>query len=231
MSFVGHALQAIQTHGLKGVFGKLREVAVDRWFDFRHGVETCAPAKLDLFTITGGNRARATFYQATRVLPLRELLPAILAMLPEPGAFVDLGCGKGRVLLVAAEAGFPRVRGVEFARELCRIARANWDRFQHRAGVATVSCEIIESDVATYQMRGDESVYFVFNPFDETILEQVLGNIAASVAARARTVLVLFFHPKEHYRRMMASRADFELVEERVIRGHEFVVYSHRARR
>lgn len=222
-----HRIQSvIQEYGVGGTVAKACGPWLDRWFDLRYCTDTCTPSRLDSLTIAEGSRERATFYQPTRVLPLRKLFPAVLAMLPEPRAFVDLGCGKGRVLLIAAEAGFPVVRGVEFARELCDIARANWNSFQSRARITNALCEIVEADVSTYRIRDDETVFFIFNPFDEIILERVLENIAASVISSPRRVLVIFFHPKERYKQVIAGHREFRLIEEKVIGGNRFDLYG-----
>src|SRR5215218_10190886 len=42
--------------------------------------------------------------------------------------FVDLGCGKGRVLYMAARRPFKRVIGIEWSERFSRIARVNLDR-------------------------------------------------------------------------------------------------------
>jgi SAM-dependent methyltransferase len=60
-------------------------------------------------------------------VPPSTLGPA-LAALPikhEEFTFVDIGCGKGRALFIAAEFPFRRIVGAELAVELAQIARAN----------------------------------------------------------------------------------------------------------
>src|SRR5687768_7586014 len=56
-----------------------------------------------------------------------SIVRTALASLPdlESYAFVDVGCGKGRPLLVASEFAFQRIVGVELAPHLAKIARAN----------------------------------------------------------------------------------------------------------
>lgn len=73
--------------------------------------------------------------------------------------FIDLGCGKGRVLLVASHYGFCRVIGVEFARELVEAARRNLQ--VSGIGGAEVICE----DAANFRFPGGNLVVYLFNPF------------------------------------------------------------------
>src|SRR5260370_34903991 len=42
--------------------------------------------------------------------------------------FVDLGCGKGRVLANAARYAFKSVIGVDFAKQLCEASKSNLER-------------------------------------------------------------------------------------------------------
>ena len=45
--------------------------------------------------------------------------------IPDDKVFIDIGSGKGRVLLIAAEFGIKEVRGIEFSPVLCEIAKKN----------------------------------------------------------------------------------------------------------
>src|SRR5215471_20505828 len=119
-------LTVVRNQGVRGVVAKLLGKLADRWFEWRYGLDTIACAQLDKFTISAGSLANATAYEGSRVLPLRRLIPALKQMVPGDGALVDLGCGKGKVMLVAALSGLQKVRGVEFARELCDVTRKNW---------------------------------------------------------------------------------------------------------
>jgi 2-polyprenyl-3-methyl-5-hydroxy-6-metoxy-1,4-benzoquinol methylase len=96
----------------------------DRAFERRHGLETLAIEKLDGLTIRVGERTQGFYYEGMRMLPLRRLFAKLRKLVPPDAALVDLGCGKGNVLLAAAEAGVANIRGVEFARELCEQARS-----------------------------------------------------------------------------------------------------------
>lgn len=51
---------------------------------------------------------------------------------PRQFTFVDIGCGKGRVLLVASELPFRAVHGVDISGDLCAIARKNLEIYPRR---------------------------------------------------------------------------------------------------
>jgi hypothetical protein len=217
-------------YGLRGVFAKLIGKVADRYFEWRYGLDTIACAQLDKFTISAGSRANATAYEGSRILPLKRLFPALRQLVPGDGALVDLGCGKGKVMLVAALSGLQKVRGVEFARELCDVARKNWGSVQSKAG-CTTDFQVVEGDVTTYAIRPDETIFYIFNPFDETILGKVLSNIANSTQSSPRRVVIVVCFLSERYRRIFDQQPAFSFAQEFVFWGYSFSVFSNQPNR
>jgi tRNA1(Val) A37 N6-methylase TrmN6 len=142
---------------------------------------------------------------------------------------VDLGCGKGKAVLIAAQAGMTKARGIEFARELCDVARRNWTSFSAKTGCPPDACEIIEGDVTTYGYPADETVYFINNPFDEIILSKVVASITASAKRQPRRVLIVICNLSPHYRAVMDRQQEFKLSAVPVFWGYPFSVFSNRS--
>jgi SAM-dependent methyltransferase len=216
---------SLRHQGPRATGVKLWVWASDQLFDFRYGLDTCKPAGLEGLTIDGGNKERGQIYQPTRVLPLRRLFRELQPLIPPASVLVDLGCGKGRVLLVASEFDFQAVRGVEFAHELCEIARKNCAAFQAKKR-NRADCQVIEADVTAYAIQPDETVFFMFNPFDETILGRVLDNLAASLQARPRRMLIIYYNPRGA--QLIESRREFARLREVDFWGYHFRVYANR---
>jgi len=204
---------------------KLWVLMADHLYDLRHGIDTCKGSPLEGLTIGGENKERGTRYQPTRVVPLRKLFRLVEPLVPSNSVLVDLGCGKGRVLLVASEFGFKEVRGVEFAHELCEIAKKNCAVFKARKHFKP-DWRIIEADVTQYTIEPDETVFFMFNPFDEIILQKVLDNIATSLQMRPRKILIIYYNPRAA--ETIERRADFTRLQEYNFWGYNFKVYSNR---
>ncbi len=78
---------------------------------------------------------------------------------------IDYGCGKGRVLAVAAYHGFEKITGVEFAKELCEEARKNIIPVQQIFPEKIFN--VIYANAADYIIENDTNVFFFFNPFNE----------------------------------------------------------------
>lgn len=193
----------------------------DLSFDWKHGTDTMKWVEVDSFETASQNKPRAVCYQATKVRPLAKLLGKL--QLPTTGSFVDLGCGKGRVLLIASQLGFRRVIGIEFCTRLCRQARENVHRFRARHPNCSV-IDVIESDVALYEFAGDESVLFIYNPFDEVVMKQMMDNIRNSVRRMPRDIWLIYNTPIQH--ETIQREGDFGRCEHYEIGGTTFHVYS-----
>ncbi len=97
---------------------------VDNWlFDWRYGTDTASVVQTPLLDIPSHVKAFAHEYRATKAAPMRQLMAA--AELPEDKVFIDMGCGKGKALMIAADYGCRTLIGVESSPALCERAQAN----------------------------------------------------------------------------------------------------------
>ena len=162
-------------------------------FDAIHGTDT---ASFDLAD-----------YEPTPPAVAERVLDAVVTALGADGvrdaSFVDLGCGKGRVLLLAAQRGFGRVLGVEHDRRLAAIGRANARR-------VAVHVEVFEQDAADFELPLGERVLFMYNPFPADVLEAVMTR-----AALAPTWLA-YVHPVDEARVLAAGFAEIARGDDRL---------------
>lgn len=98
-------------------------------------------------------------------------------------SFIDLGCGKGRVLLVASHYGFRKIMGVEFAAELVKAARQNL----RASGIE--GAEVIHEDAANFCFPDGNLLVYLFNPFSAKVLRPVLHHLAGR-NGQQRTYLI-----------------------------------------
>src|SRR6185436_96197 len=122
MSVLYRLQSSLRSLGLRATASKLCGLLVDHWLDVRYGLDICPTSELAALTISSGNKHVCNPYAPTRLLVVRRLFRAVENLFPQDRVLVDIGCGKGRVLLAASEFGFREARGVEFARELCQAA-------------------------------------------------------------------------------------------------------------
>jgi hypothetical protein len=117
-----HGYRVIAYHGFKGALRLLVEKATTppvveppSAFDAQHGVQTEGKEDLSDLTIADsknalhGHRPQPTPADHGHVI-MRALPPPL-----EDSVFMDVGAGRGRMLLVASEYPFRRVIGIEFA--------------------------------------------------------------------------------------------------------------------
>lgn len=232
MPTIARAIATLRTRGPLHLLRSLRRALArnlsrlgDRGFDRRFGTETRGVVEnAALAGVTGPNLAHGIRYEPTRAQPLRQLLRA--AAIPAAGTFVDLGCGKGRVLMLAAEHGFARVTGVDHSRALCETARRNLQALRARTGLH-FEASVQAQDAGAYAFAPDDSVVFLFNPFDDAVLRPVLANLRASLASHPRELWLVYHRPV--WRRVIEEAGGFEPARNFSFGGCEFAVY--RARR
>jgi predicted RNA methylase len=109
--------------------------------------------------------------------------------------FIDLGCGKGRVLIAAAAHGYTNIMGLDFHPRLCAIAIQNTASVSLRFPDATF--RIINNDAFYFDIPETVSTIFLFNPFDTVIMSGVVQRIVASQTRKARTIRILYANPMD----------------------------------
>jgi SAM-dependent methyltransferase len=124
------------------------------------------------------------------------VIRAALDALPplRDATFIDLGCGKGRPMLVAAERPFREVVGVDLSAELVEVARANAAIMQARqSGRAPI--RVVAGDAANYPIPSGDVVLFLYNPFGAPLHAQFLKGVERAVQAGQRAVYIIYYNP------------------------------------
>ena len=155
-------------------------------FDTRRGIDTAGTVPLRELNITSPNVKFGLAYQTTRPQVLEDAVE-FLGLNPADYTFVDLGSGKGRMLILAAELGFRQAIGVEFAPELVEIARAN------AAKLDLQQVSTWPGDAAEYAFPEGDLVLYMYNPFGGPVMEAVVGRLGQ---LRGREVFIVYRNPK-----------------------------------
>lgn len=92
-------------------------------FDRIHGTDTSGHVASKDLPVTEYSPDNSYVYAGSQPAIVRAVLTTLPAL--ETFTFIDLGCGKGRPLLVASEFPFRDIVGVDFSPHLVEIARAN----------------------------------------------------------------------------------------------------------
>jgi SAM-dependent methyltransferase len=222
MNVLRWAVDSSREKGLLQTMKIACNVAMDLSFDWRYGTDTMRWVDRNALETRSDNRCHSAPYRATKVRPLLQLLNRL--SVPRDVTFVDIGSGKGRVLLIASQYGFRKVVGIEFSGELCAIARQNVEAFSRKAKSHS-SIEVIEADATTYQFHAGERVLFMYNPFDAFILAKVIENIRRSLVENPRRIWLIYNTPLHHA--VIKSAALFQSDSFYEIGGNHFRVYSN----
>jgi SAM-dependent methyltransferase len=113
----------------------------------------------------------------------------------ERTAFVDIGCGKGRALIVASEFPFRSITGIEISPELASIAGANAEiisrNFPQRPVIRVVTGDALDSSA----LPGGDLAIYLYHPFGESLVERCLQNIEYALAQETRSIYVIYNNP------------------------------------
>ncbi|MBV9202261.1 MAG: class I SAM-dependent methyltransferase [Alphaproteobacteria bacterium] len=185
-------------HGVATLIGKNLPAPFQEWrvrrlllqherFDSKYGVDTQMPVALaDLETNAPGARF-ANRYQGTPIAFLHRLIRR-LEINRERFTFIDLGSGKGRVLLIAGQYPFKAVIGVEFSKTLHDIALRNIGKFRS-AGASRTDLTSINMDAEEFDFsRFTDKLVFCYNSFGAGLMIRVLDNLEISTKGPGETV-------------------------------------------
>lgn len=192
MNIILRAATSLVTRGPQRTVGIAWSYLADSLFDLRYGTDTLWHVGMERLTESEELRKHGYGYQPTRTRAFSRLLRNL--QLPPHLGFVDLGCGKGRVLMLAARFPFDPIRGVELSGMLCNKARFNLQKYaRHFPRAAHV--EIHENNAADYPIQADENVFFMFNPFDDGFIEVIVKKLHKSLADHPRALYVIYNNP------------------------------------
>lgn len=120
--------------------------------------------------------------------------------------FLDYGSGTGKILCAAMSAGFNKVTGIDLDEEGILIAKKNCGQTQARFPAAEF--ELIRCDASVYRIPDSVNVIFLFNPFGEQTMRQVVQNINESLKRAPRKFKVIYQNPVHE---SVFTQSDFDI--------------------
>ncbi len=154
----------------------------------KYGIDTTGADELTAMEKQGIDISHATMYMPASYGLLNDFFQQIKAT-----HLVDMGCGKGRTLCVAAHHGIHKLSGIDFNGALCRSAEINLAHTKKL--VPQIHFKIVHNDAFYYDIPDDADCIFLFNPFDEVIMSGVVNNIMESINRKPRVISVIYFNP------------------------------------
>jgi SAM-dependent methyltransferase len=113
---------------------------------------------------------------------------------PEPFAFIDLGCGKGRALLLASELPFRAITGADISEDLVNVAQNNALIFARKFPERT-PIHAAKGDAGRFQFPPGDFVLFLYNPFGRDIMNRVVAAAEAALEIEKRRIFIVYCNP------------------------------------
>jgi len=162
----------------------------DAEFDWDHHVNTTGA------TVGWRDRLLGHFhspYQPTEPALFSEIMENLNIDFRE-FTFIDVGSGKGRVLLMAADYPFGRILGVELLPALHQVAQKNLRAYKSDSQRCFL-VEAVYGDAREFVFPNEPLVLYLFNPLPESGLIDLMANLDRSLSQFSRTVYVVYHNP------------------------------------
>jgi SAM-dependent methyltransferase len=135
------------------------------------------------------------FRRVYRAMPFSAIWRLMRRIDPGPeDVLLDIGCGAGRVICMAAQYPFARVIGVDVDEAICALAERNARTLRRCRTRPVVHC----ADATRYRVPDDVTTVVLYNPFRGDVLRAALERILESVERAPRRLRVLYANPVEH---------------------------------
>ncbi|MFY0610034.1 MAG: hypothetical protein JXQ99_00810 [Hyphomicrobiaceae bacterium] len=193
------AAASVAAHRLSARLGfpkLLQNYDPSKRFDQMHGVDTCDIVGVQELGLVDSVGVHAVEYNPTQA---HEFLTALgrLDIDHRQYQFLDYGSGKGKVLLLAAKFPFMRITGIEAAECMHQTACANIAKYAS----AKPACTAITSiciDAAAFVPSRHPVVVYMYNPFDEIILRDVLDQLGKAASDNSLPSYLIYRNPVQH---------------------------------
>ena len=161
-------------------FRQRRQDRVNRAFDASYGTDTAGETQLTAVGVSAGDAERGnTVY---RPLWEKNFHATMRRFETELGdqlkdfTFVDVGSGKGKLLLLASLYPVRQIRGVEYAPGLHETAERNVARFNAPAQLCRDVRPLL-GNALTFDLPNGPVIAMIFNSFDTAMTAEVVRNL------------------------------------------------------
>ena len=164
--------------GVQETFERLNNLA----WEYRLGISTRGKGSVETSDEEHIYYGSVSYPTITSVLDRLNLAPH--------DVFVDLGCGKGRVVCCAAQRNVKEVIGIEYSKDLSDIAEKNSSKLRKRKA----PINIVHSPVEDFDYAKG-TVFYMFHPFGPATLQKVVSKLAAIHDRERRTLKMAYVWP------------------------------------
>jgi SAM-dependent methyltransferase len=121
--------------------------------------------------------------------------------------FIDIGCGKGRAVMLASQLPFKEAIGVELNPALAQTAAANL-KIWHSTNQSTCPTRILNQDATTFTLPTTPCIIYLYNPFSINVVQKLIQQLDQSFTHHPRPLDILYFTPDSGH--LFAQHPHFE---------------------
>ncbi len=122
---------------------------------------------------------------------------------------IDYGSGKGRVDFYLAYYLKCHMIGVEYDNRLFQRAISNLKDAKSKSRV-----EFVLKNASEYEIPNNAKALYFFNPFNVSVLIDVINNLKESIKKNKRNVLLIFYYPSNKYLEYLNSEKDIKHIDD-----------------
>jgi SAM-dependent methyltransferase len=166
--------------------------AAERRYDQQLGIDTAGYIETENLDLNPDAARRGMPYGATPPLIARFLIEEVAAK-ARGFTFVDVGSGKGRVLLIAAGFPFRQVVGFEHSQMLNAVAAANIRQFA-LAHPDAAPITLASGDAARLPLPDGPLVLFLFNSLGPEAVKDFAASLKTSYLQSPRKIICIYYN-------------------------------------
>ena len=171
-------------------------------FDLEHGVDTSGLLFAEHLASGHAHDDHINAYWGTAPSGFRGILEQwqqTLAGTPygiQDYTFLDIGCGKGRVLMLASDAPFQRIVGVELSPALTAIAESNMAKWSAAPHLCS-NIDVLNVDALAAPIPDSPVVLYIYNSFNLYVMLPLLERLQALALARSTPIDLIYAKPQQ----------------------------------
>lgn len=171
-------------------------------FDLEHGVDTSGLYFAEHLASGHPNDDHINAYWGTAPSGFRGILEQWQQAIEgtpyciEDYTFLDIGCGKGRVLMLASDVPFQRIVGVELNPALTATAHSNmamWNAAPHLCS----DIEVLNADALVAPIPDSPVVLYIYNSFNLYVMLPLLERLQKLALTRSAPIDLIYATPQQ----------------------------------
>ena len=153
----------------------------NHWFDIKRGVDTHKWLPKDEFLVKSENLENGVLYMCSWESVVKgsfDFVCSYLGLSIEKYTFIDIGIGKGKVLIIWNELLKKynlknKIVGIDYCDYLVHIAKNNFNKLFNEQPNILIS-DVLDVDIKNF---GTDFIFYLYNPFDDVIMKKFIDKL------------------------------------------------------